>query len=75
MDTPIYAELRKALIDPEDKDWGQSAPPEFAAALDEQAQATQFESPAPTRPSATSTGSAGTDKGKRSRARTHRAQD
>lgn len=72
MDTPIYAELRKTLIDPEDKDWGQSAPPEFAAALDEQGPSTQSESPAPTRPSATSTG---TGKGKRSRARSHRAQE
>ncbi|TDC87689.1 hypothetical protein E1161_25360 [Saccharopolyspora aridisoli] len=31
--TPIYTELRNTLADPEDRNWGPSAPPEFAAAL------------------------------------------
>ncbi|MFC7342964.1 hypothetical protein [Saccharopolyspora griseoalba] len=71
MDTPIYTELREKLIDPEDRDWGQSAPPEFAAALAERAgTAEQPDSPAPTRPSATTTG-----KRSRSRARSHRKED
>jgi hypothetical protein len=71
VDTPIYAELREKLIDPEDKDWGQSAPPEFAAALAEHADTSeQADSPTPTRPSATSTG-----KRSRSRARSHRKAD
>lgn len=36
--TPIYSELRKNLIDPEDTNWGTSSPPEFAAALTERAE-------------------------------------
>lgn len=36
--TPIYSELRKNLIDPEDNNWGTSSPPEFAAALTERAE-------------------------------------
>ena len=70
MDTPIYAELRETLIDPEDTDWGQSSPPEFAAALTERAGTGKPESPTPTRPSATTTG-----KRSRARARSHRKED
>ncbi|RRO15767.1 hypothetical protein EIL87_17355 [Saccharopolyspora rhizosphaerae] len=59
--TPIYTELRNTLVDPEDCNWGPSAPPEFAASLAEGVSATTSrESRSPsTRP----------------RARRHRAAD
>ncbi|MBK0870723.1 MULTISPECIES: hypothetical protein [unclassified Saccharopolyspora] len=36
--TPIYTELQEQLIDPEENNWSLSAPPEFAAALAENAE-------------------------------------
>lgn len=39
--TPIYTELQQTLIDPEADNWGTSSPPEFAAALHQQAAAQQ----------------------------------
>ncbi|GAA2810406.1 hypothetical protein [Saccharopolyspora taberi] len=36
--TPIYTELQQTLTDPEENNWGPSAPPEFAAALAESAE-------------------------------------
>ena len=36
--TPIYNELQQTLIDPEQNNWGPSAPPEFADALAERAE-------------------------------------
>lgn len=59
--TPIYTELRNTLADPEDRDWGPSAPPEFATALADGADS------APAKESRSS--------GTRSRARRHRAAD
>ena len=44
--TPIYSELRKNLIDPEDTNWGTSSPPEFAAALTERAEQSAKAEPA-----------------------------
>lgn len=66
--TPIYSELRKNLIDPEDTNWGTSSPPEFAAALTERAeQSTKAEPAAKAEPK----------KGGRAaaRSRRHRAAD
>jgi hypothetical protein len=63
--TPIYTELRKTLMDPEDRNWGPSAPPEFAAALAERVE----------RPNPESKKSVRTGPGPRSRARRHRAED
>ncbi|SFS50692.1 hypothetical protein SAMN05660874_01369 [Saccharopolyspora flava] len=63
--TPIYTELRNTLADPEDRDWGPSAPPEFAVGLDEGAESAPASAPA--KESRTS--------GARSRARRHRAAD
>ncbi len=36
--TPIYNELQEKLIDPEEDNWGPSAPPEFASSLAQQAE-------------------------------------
>ncbi|MCI2423838.1 hypothetical protein MOQ72_41180 [Saccharopolyspora sp. K220] len=63
--TPIYTELQKTLIDPEDRNWGPSAPPEFAAAL---TQPVERAKPEPKK-------SVRTSPGQRSRARRHRAED
>ncbi|GAA4871073.1 MULTISPECIES: hypothetical protein [Saccharopolyspora] len=63
--TPIYTELRETLMDPEDTDWGQSSPPEFAAALTERSNRSKAE-----------TAKAGkATSGSRSRSRRHRADD
>ncbi|GAA4613406.1 hypothetical protein [Saccharopolyspora hordei] len=62
--TPIYTELRKTLMDPEDRNWGPSAPPEFAAALTDRADRNKAESKKSAR--ATS---------QRTRSRRHRAED
>ncbi|WP_188985220.1 hypothetical protein [Saccharopolyspora thermophila] len=63
--TPIYTELRKTLMDPEDRNWGPSAPPEFAAALAERIERARAEPK--------KTGRSGP--GSRRRARRHRAED
>ncbi|MDA3650241.1 hypothetical protein LZ318_24650 [Saccharopolyspora indica] len=63
--TPIYTELRKTLGDPEDRNWGPSSPPEFAAALAERVE----------RPKAEAKKSARTGPGQRARSRRHRAED
>ncbi|WP_190818133.1 hypothetical protein [Saccharopolyspora pogona] len=63
--TPIYTELRKTLMDPEDRNWGPSAPPEFAASLADQVE----------RPKTEAKKSARTGSGARGKARRHRAED
>ena len=60
--TPIYTELRKTLMDPEDTNWEPSAPPEFAAALTE-----RVEQKGTSQPKKRS--------GSRGRSRRHRAED
>ncbi len=46
--TPIYNELQQKLIDPEEDNWGPSAPPEFASSLAQQSEpAKQAESDEP----------------------------
>ncbi|TDC98697.1 hypothetical protein E1181_30670 [Saccharopolyspora terrae] len=59
--TPIYTELRNTLADPEDRNWGPSAPPEFAAALADGADSAPVKETRAT--------------GTRTRARRHRAAD
>ncbi|MBE9376133.1 hypothetical protein IQ251_16910 [Saccharopolyspora sp. HNM0983] len=64
--TPIYSELRKNLIDPEDTNWGTSSPPEFAAALTERAeQSTKTKADSKTKKGGRTAG----------RSRRHRAED
>lgn len=63
--TPIYTELRKTLMDPEDRNWGPSSPPEFAASLAERVE----------RPKAESKKSVRSGPGQRARSRRHRAED
>ncbi|MDA3629283.1 hypothetical protein [Saccharopolyspora oryzae] len=63
--TPIYTELQKTLVDPEDRNWGPSSPPEFAAALTERVE----------RPKAESKKAARTGPAQRARSRRHRAED
>lgn len=65
--TPIYTELRQKLTDPEENDWGPSAPPEFAATLAEQAESNAQHSQPETKKSPR--------KASRSGGRRHRAED
>lgn len=67
--TPIYTELQQQLMDPEENNWGLSAPPEFAAALAENADSAASES--------AGTGSGTNSSGKRGgrSKRRHRAED
>lgn len=69
--TPIYTELQEQLMDPEENNWGLSAPPEFAAALAESAESASTES------SGTSGAAASGTTGKRGgrSKRRHRAED
>jgi hypothetical protein len=72
--TPIYTELQKTLMDPEDTNWGPSAPPEFAAALTESAEQGAPE-PRKAESRKTESGKARAGSGARSRSRRHRAED
>jgi hypothetical protein len=62
--TPIYTELQQTLIDPEASNWGPSAPPEFAATLNERVEPSKTETKADSRKNS------GSRSGRR-----HRAED